>query len=74
MQTLRRSGNWLALLRLVDLPRSELIRPIALRAIADQAEADVVDGLIARLDVQPENVNNEQKRMPQRGAANTPLR
>jgi putative membrane-bound dehydrogenase-like protein len=48
-QTLRRAGNWPAVLKLLDEPNTEPIRGIALRAVADQYEAVVVDGLIDRL-------------------------
>jgi len=60
MQTLRRSGNWPAILKLLDLPRGDTIRPIALLAIADQAEADLVDGLIARLAARPDSADLKQ--------------
>jgi putative membrane-bound dehydrogenase-like protein len=46
-QTLRRSGNWPAVL---DWLENDSLRPIALRALAGQAEPAVVDGLIRRLD------------------------
>ena len=49
MQTLRRSGNWGAVLRWLDRTGGDRLRPIALRAIADRADAEVVDGLIERL-------------------------
>jgi putative membrane-bound dehydrogenase-like protein len=49
MQALRRSGNWLEILVLLDGPDTAPTRPLALRAIADRAEPEVVDGLIARL-------------------------
>ncbi|MBI3863240.1 MAG: HEAT repeat domain-containing protein [Planctomycetia bacterium] len=49
MQTLRRSGNWIEVLQLVDRPEIDPLRPIALRAIADQAVPELADGLIARL-------------------------
>jgi putative heme-binding domain-containing protein len=48
-QTLRRAGNWPAVLQLLDLPDSEPMRRIALRALAEQADPDVVDGLLERL-------------------------
>ena len=48
-QTLRRSGNWSAVLKLLDLPDTETIRNIALRAIANQIIPEIVDGLIGRL-------------------------
>jgi putative membrane-bound dehydrogenase-like protein len=49
MQTLRRSQNWPAVLEWLDLSDDSPLRPIALRALAGQAEAEVVDGLIRRL-------------------------
>jgi putative membrane-bound dehydrogenase-like protein len=49
MQTMRRSGNWPAILRLLDEPDSQPMRPVALRALAEQYETAVVDDLIARL-------------------------
>ena len=49
MQALRRSGNWPAVLKLLDGPDSGRLRALALRALADRAEPVVVDGLIARL-------------------------
>jgi putative membrane-bound dehydrogenase-like protein len=48
-QALRRCGNWPAVLGLLDLPGDDPVRPIALRAIADQAAPQLVDGLIERL-------------------------
>ncbi len=50
MQTLRRSNNWPAVLKLIDLPSTEPIRAIALRAVADQTAPELVDGLIDRVD------------------------
>src|SRR5581483_5379007 len=44
-QALRRAGNWPALLELLDAP----LRSVALRALAEQYEPELVDGLIARL-------------------------
>jgi putative membrane-bound dehydrogenase-like protein len=52
MQTLRRSGNWTAVLKLLDEPTASTIRPIALRALAGQFEPVVVDGLVDRLRVE----------------------
>jgi putative heme-binding domain-containing protein len=49
VQTLRRSRNWPALLEWLDAPDGSPLRPIALRALAGQAEVEVVDGLIHRL-------------------------
>ena len=45
MITLRICDNWPAVLKLLDLPNSEPMRPIALRAIAEQYVPEVVDGL-----------------------------
>jgi putative membrane-bound dehydrogenase-like protein len=52
MQALRRSGNWPEILTLLDGPDTAPTRPLALRAIADRAEPEVVDGLIARLQAE----------------------
>jgi len=49
MYALRRSGNWPGVLRLLDAPDDAPLRPIALRAVAEQTDAVVVDGLIERL-------------------------
>jgi putative heme-binding domain-containing protein len=49
MQSLRRSDNWPAVLKLLELPDSAPIRPIALRAVADQAVPTLIDGIIALL-------------------------
>ncbi|MBI3465224.1 MAG: HEAT repeat domain-containing protein, partial [Planctomycetes bacterium] len=49
MHALRRCENWPAVLQLLDLPATDPVRTIALRAIADQAVPKVVDGLISRL-------------------------
>ena len=51
MQTMRRSENWSAILKLLDTANNEPIRTIALRAIADRHEPQVADGLIARLEI-----------------------
>ena len=48
-QALRRSDNWPAVLKLLDLPDPHPVRPIALRAVAWQTTPLVVDGLLARL-------------------------
>jgi putative membrane-bound dehydrogenase-like protein len=48
-QTMRRSGNWQAILRLLDDPAETPLRTIAVRALAERFEPQVVDGLIARL-------------------------
>ncbi|HEV3259128.1 MAG TPA: PVC-type heme-binding CxxCH protein, partial [Gemmataceae bacterium] len=49
MQALRRLQDWPALLSLLDKPGTEPLRAIALRACADQAVPELVDGLIGRL-------------------------
>jgi putative membrane-bound dehydrogenase-like protein len=49
VQTLRRSGNWPAVLEWLDASDNSPLRPIALRALAGQADAAAVDGLIRRL-------------------------
>ena len=48
-QTLRRSGNWPQVLRLLDEPTNSAMRRIALLAAAEQADDQLVDGLISRL-------------------------
>jgi len=50
VQTLRRSQNWSAVLQWLDTPGNGVLRPIALRALAGQADVDAVDGLIRRLE------------------------
>lgn len=50
VQTLRRSRNWPAVLEWLDTLDNSPLRPIALRALAGQAEAESVDGLIHRLE------------------------
>lgn len=49
-QTMRRADNWPEVLKLLDnLPDTYTLRTIALRALADQPDVTVVDGLITRL-------------------------
>jgi putative heme-binding domain-containing protein len=48
-QTLRRAGNFSAIFKLLDEPTTEPFRAIALRAVADQYDTEVVDGLMDRL-------------------------
>jgi putative membrane-bound dehydrogenase-like protein len=60
MQTLRRSDNWTAVLKLLDRPNSNVMRAVALRAIAEQFVPEVVEGLIARLRVEPDPVRRRQ--------------
>ncbi|MCA1685681.1 MAG: HEAT repeat domain-containing protein, partial [Planctomycetia bacterium] len=54
VQTMRRSANWAAVLALIDAPGAGATRTLALRALADRAEPEVVDGLIARLGREPD--------------------
>jgi putative membrane-bound dehydrogenase-like protein len=49
MQTLRRCGDWPAVLKLADRPGDDPIRALALRTVADQSVPEVVDGLVERL-------------------------
>src|SRR5262249_15854150 len=49
MQTLRRSGNWPALLQLLDGASTEPLRAIALRAVSERTDLPLVDGLLQRL-------------------------
>jgi quinoprotein glucose dehydrogenase len=49
IQMLRQSENWSDILKLIDRPSKEPLRTAALTALADQANAQVADGLIARL-------------------------
>ena len=49
MQALRRSKNWPAILKLLDRPDSDPVRTLALRALADEAESVLANGLMARL-------------------------
>jgi putative membrane-bound dehydrogenase-like protein len=53
-QTLRRTDNWPAILKLLDEPTTETFRAIALRAVADQYDTEVVDGLVDRLRTESE--------------------
>jgi putative membrane-bound dehydrogenase-like protein len=49
MQTIRQCANWNETLAILDRPESDAIREIGLRAISDQHDATIVDGLIDRL-------------------------
>ncbi len=59
-QTLRRCDNWPAVLKLLDLPNTAPIRAIALRAVADQADAVIVDGLIERLGKEKDSARRRE--------------
>ena len=50
VQTLRRSQNWSAVLQWLDTPGNGVLRPIALRAVAGQADGDAgnLDSLASR--------------------------
>jgi putative membrane-bound dehydrogenase-like protein len=60
MQTLRRSANWPAILKLLDESSSTPLRILALRAIAERFEPLVVDGLIQRLDIETDPSRRQQ--------------
>ncbi len=60
LQTLRRSENWPAVLKLIDRPGTEPVRGIALRAAADRAVPELVDGLIDRLRAEPDAVRRTE--------------
>jgi putative membrane-bound dehydrogenase-like protein len=60
MQTLRRSGNWPAVLKLVDRPSADPLRPVALRALSGEYVPEVADGLIERLRSEPDAARRGQ--------------
>ncbi|MBI1902436.1 MAG: hypothetical protein HYS13_15145, partial [Planctomycetia bacterium] len=60
MQALRRSGNWPSVADLLDLPSDRPLRAIALRAVADQFDPDLVDGLVDRLRPEAEPARLQQ--------------
>jgi putative membrane-bound dehydrogenase-like protein len=60
MQTLRRSGNWPALLELLDEPSTDPWRVIALRAISERTELPLVDGLLQRLQTETNAIRRRQ--------------
>jgi putative membrane-bound dehydrogenase-like protein len=60
MQTLRRSQNWPALLKLLDEPDTSPIRAIALRAVSGQSETVIVDGLLDRLKIEKTTTGKQQ--------------
>jgi putative membrane-bound dehydrogenase-like protein len=53
LHALRNSGNWQQILMLLDEPDGVALRDIARRALAEQFEPMVVDGLIERLRKEP---------------------
>jgi putative membrane-bound dehydrogenase-like protein len=56
---LRRAGNWPDVLRLLDRPTDDALRTIVLRAVAEQYEPAVVDGLIERLKADTDAVRRQ---------------
>jgi putative heme-binding domain-containing protein len=54
VRAMQRSANWAAVLALIDEPDAGPSRALAPRALADRAEPEVVDGLIARLSREPD--------------------
>src|SRR5262249_29248050 len=60
VQAMRQSANWPAVLALLDGPDTGPTRALALRAIADRAEPQVVDGVIARLSREPDAARRRQ--------------
>src|SRR5262249_2256193 len=60
MQTLRRSENWSAILKLLDESSDEPLRAIALRAVAERYEPKVVDGLIERVRTEKDAVRRRE--------------
>jgi putative heme-binding domain-containing protein len=58
--TLRRSGNWPALLKLLDEPDAHPLRLVARRALAGQYEKDIVDGLMQRLEREPDSARRTE--------------
>src|SRR5262249_452190 len=58
--TLRRAGNWPAVLKILDGPSAEPMHAIARRALAEQYETGVVDGLIERLKKETDPVRQRQ--------------
>jgi putative membrane-bound dehydrogenase-like protein len=60
MQTLRRSENWPAVLQLLDVPSTALVRALALRALGDRYESTVVDGVIERLRKETDPVRRRE--------------
>ena len=59
MQALRRSGNWPAILKLLDRPNGDAIRAIALRAAAEQYDPVLVDGLIECLKAERDSARRQ---------------
>ncbi len=49
MQAFRHAGNWPTVLKFLDRPTDDALRAIALRAVMEQHDDAVIDGLIERL-------------------------
>jgi putative heme-binding domain-containing protein len=60
MQALRQSGNWPAILTLLDAKDDDPLRAIALRAVAGQYDVGLVDGLLERLFRQGDAVRRRE--------------
>ncbi|MCI0379244.1 MAG: c-type cytochrome, partial [Gemmataceae bacterium] len=60
MQTLRRADNWPAVLTLLDQSYAVPMRGVALLAVGGQYEAALVDGLVERLQKEP-NADRRQE-------------
>jgi putative membrane-bound dehydrogenase-like protein len=60
MQSLRRSGNWAGVLRLLDRPDLDPLHAVAQRALGDQYTPELVDGLIERLRVEKDVARRRQ--------------
>lgn len=57
---LRKSANWKAMLELLDVSSNDPFRSIALRAAAGQFDADLVDGLITRIERESNSARRAQ--------------
>jgi putative membrane-bound dehydrogenase-like protein len=60
MNALRQSGNWPAVLNLLDAPDNDPLRGIALQAVAGQYDVGLVDGLLLRLSRQEDMVRQRE--------------
>jgi glucose/arabinose dehydrogenase len=56
MLALRQSGNWPAVLTLLDAPNNDPLRGIALRAVARQYDSGLIDGLLEKLSREKDKV------------------
>jgi putative heme-binding domain-containing protein len=60
LHALRQSGNWPAILNVLDTADGGPLRGIALRALAGQYDAGLVEGLLARLSSESETVRLQE--------------